>query len=245
MLQEDRQLSSEANQFRVQTALGPPRGSRIVWRRPPSGRLAISMRPPARVTSSLADGEAEASTGNVLAPCRIGPEERLEHLVNHPIGNAGAIVLDDNARPGAATANAHAGPHAMGRRVYDQVAQCPVEFEAAGPRSGTLVISPSGPIESYAFSRNTSGRTVRFATNTLMTVAPSAITVSQRGGSLPRAHGQAPRLEAREEPLRQIRQNGHRMGYHDQAPKAGLADTEDGSADDDSDADTDADGEDL
>jgi hypothetical protein len=35
------------------------------------------------------------------------------------------------------------------------------------------------------------------------------------------------------------------MGYHDQAPKAGLADTEDGSADDDSDADTDADGEDL
>ena len=59
-----------------------------------------------------------------------------------------------------------------------------VALTSAGPRSGNTGMSmASEPTNSTASSSRTSGRTMRFATNTAIAVAPSVISASQRNST--------------------------------------------------------------
>src|SRR5690606_14601628 len=89
---------------------------------------------PARPAHDLvSDGHSEPGARNILAARPVGAEEGLEHLVNEILRDAGAIVLDDDARHGTAAAHADPRSNAVGRRVDDQVAQRAVQLEAARP----------------------------------------------------------------------------------------------------------------
>src|SRR5262249_60707544 len=64
------------------------------------------------------------------------------------------------------------------RREESELSAFAVALTSPGPFSGSVGSIPSGPTDSTAFSKKTSGFTMRLATNTAIAVAPTAISTS-------------------------------------------------------------------
>jgi hypothetical protein len=94
-----------------------------VARRPPSGRFARVSVAALLGEQVLRDVQAQAGAAGVAVARTLQPVERAEDRIELVGGDAGALVVDEDANVVRVGLDPHPGAHAVAHRVADQVAQ--------------------------------------------------------------------------------------------------------------------------